>query len=125
MTKGEDGIYTWTKEGVDLEAGTLNYKVAKNHSWDENWGMPEKQDGNAEYIVNESGKYDILIKFNPVATFENGYHVDAVFTNTSGINAVKAAAALKDATIYNLNGQRVDKAQKGLYTVNGRKVVIK
>ena len=27
--------------------------------------------------------------------------------------------------IYNLNGQRVDKAQKGLYIVNGKKVVIK
>ena len=32
---------------------------------------------------------------------------------------------LENAVIYNLNGQRVDKAQKGLYIVNGKKVVIK
>ena len=33
----------------------------------------------------------------------------------------------KNAVIYNLNGQRVDKAQAkgGVYIVNGRKVVIK
>jgi len=33
----------------------------------------------------------------------------------------------KNAVIYNLNGQRVDKAQAkgGVYIVNGKKVVIK
>ena len=32
---------------------------------------------------------------------------------------------LENAIIYNMNGQRVDKAQKGLYIINGRKVVVK
>ncbi|MCH5306663.1 MAG: hypothetical protein J1E37_01180, partial [Prevotella sp.] len=32
---------------------------------------------------------------------------------------------LENAVIYNLQGVRVEKAQKGLYIVNGRKVVIK
>jgi hypothetical protein len=50
--------------------------------------------------------------------------VNATFKLTTGINGVKADA-LKDAQIYNLQGVRVDKAQKGLYIVNGRKVVIK
>ena len=31
----------------------------------------------------------------------------------------------KNAVIYNLNGQRVNKAQKGLYIVNGKKVILK
>lgn len=45
----------------------------------------------------------------------------------TGIETVKTAEAidLNNAVIYNLNGQRVEKAQKGLYIVNGRKVVIK
>jgi hypothetical protein len=38
---------------------------------------------------------------------------------------VKNAAALKDAQIFNISGQRVEKAHKGLYIVNGKKVVIK
>jgi hypothetical protein len=50
--------------------------------------------------------------------------VNATFKSTTGINGVKADA-LKDAQIYNLQGVRVDKAQKGLYIVNGRKVVVK
>ncbi|MBQ7572449.1 MAG: hypothetical protein IJT19_09470, partial [Bacteroidaceae bacterium] len=33
--------------------------------------------------------------------------------------------ASRKAAIYNLAGQRVAKAQKGIYVVNGRKVVVK
>jgi len=49
------------------------------------------------------------------------------FTEATGIETVKTAeeTSLENAVIYNLNGQRVDKAQKGLYIVNGKKVVIK
>lgn len=45
----------------------------------------------------------------------------------TAIETVKTAVetSLENAVIYNLNGQRVDKAQKGLYIVNGKKVVIK
>ena len=45
---------------------------------------------------------------------------DDISTGISGELRVKS-----DATVYNLNGQRVNNAQKGLYIVNGRKVVIK
>ncbi|MBR0276699.1 MAG: hypothetical protein IJQ76_10935 [Prevotella sp.] len=43
---------------------------------------------------------------------------------TTGIDGVEVAP-LMEGSIYNLNGQRVDKAQKGLYIVNGKKVVVK
>ena len=42
----------------------------------------------------------------------------------TGINSI-AADKMKDATIFTIGGQRVDKAQKGLYIINGKKVVIK
>ena len=41
----------------------------------------------------------------------------------TGIKTVENAKAGK--AIYNLNGQRVDKAQKGLYIVNGKKTIVK
>ncbi|MBQ7663155.1 MAG: chitobiase/beta-hexosaminidase C-terminal domain-containing protein [Prevotella sp.] len=41
-----------------------------------------------------------------------------------GIAGVKSENKL-DGTIYNLNGQKVEKAQKGLYIINGKKVVVK
>ena len=43
----------------------------------------------------------------------------------SGIEAIKAAAAKGEMKIFNLNGQRVAKPQKGLYIINGTKVAIK
>ena len=43
---------------------------------------------------------------------------------TTGINKVEAAVA-GDAEVYNLLGQRVAQPTKGLYIVNGKKVIIK
>jgi hypothetical protein len=43
---------------------------------------------------------------------------------TTGIEGVKAEKSL-NGVIYNLNGQRVEKANKGLYISNGKKVVLK
>ena len=47
-----------------------------------------------------------------------------VQSTTTAISGMKAEK-LNNTTIYNLNGQRVQNAQKGLYIINGRKVVIK
>jgi hypothetical protein len=48
------------------------------------------------------------------------------FTGTTGIESVKAAAELKaDAPIYNLAGQKVDAAFKGMVIQNGRKFINK
>ena len=43
---------------------------------------------------------------------------------TTGIGRVEGTTT-KDATIYNLNGQRVNAPAKGLYIVNGKKIIIK
>ena len=48
---------------------------------------------------------------------------DLTATLVDAINAVNAEAA--NGTIYNLQGQKVEKAQKGLYIINGKKVVMK
>lgn len=52
--------------------------------------------------------------------FEGDENFDA---NTTGIETVKAAES-NDA-IYNLQGVRVNNAQKGIYIMNGKKVVLK
>lgn len=43
----------------------------------------------------------------------------------TGISEVAAKANAENGTMYNLAGQRVQKAVKGLYIVNGKKVVLK
>ena len=44
--------------------------------------------------------------------------------DATGINDLKQTNVL-EGTIYNLNGQKVNKAQKGLFIINGKKVVVK
>ncbi len=44
---------------------------------------------------------------------------------TTGIEAVESEAEAGSDVIYDLSGRRVSKAQKGVYIVNGKKVVIK
>lgn len=51
-----------------------------------------------------------------------GFSID--FSGITGIEAIDGAQKGIDA-IYNLAGQRVEKAQRGIYILNGKKVVIK
>ena len=46
-------------------------------------------------------------------------------TYVTGIEGIQADKSLEGAVIYDLNGKRVEKPAKGLYIVNGKKVVIK
>ena len=122
MTANEDGTYTISFKNVEFEtAGTIWYKVCKNHAWDESYGM-DKKDGNAEYIVNEPCTVgEIVFTFNPAA---EGFKVSCEFKDiVTGINSI--AANGQTVVVYNLKGQRVMNAQKGLYIQNGKKVVIK
>ena len=55
-----DGVYTWTKAQLNLTAGTIDFKVVKNHSW--NIAYPAQN-----YVLNiaEDGEYTITITFDP------------------------------------------------------------
>ena len=54
------GLYTWTKQNVDIIAGTtVAFKVAANNSWDFSW--PEE---NFWQTFDESGAYNLTITFN-------------------------------------------------------------
>ena len=48
------------------------------------------------------------------------------FGGTTGIKSVDSGQVTVDSSeVYNLNGQRVAQPTKGLYIVNGKKVIIK
>ncbi|MBO4804043.1 MAG: hypothetical protein J5503_05790 [Muribaculaceae bacterium] len=62
MVKGEDGIYTWTKDNVVFaEAAHIEFKVVQDHAWDYSWPS-----SNYEYDV-EAGTYNFVITFDPVS----------------------------------------------------------
>ena len=60
MTKGNDGIYTWTKNNVELTACTVAFKVVLGHEWG-----TEYPSSNYEATIEENGNYNVTITFNP------------------------------------------------------------
>jgi len=59
-----NGIYTFTKTGVELTAGDeIKFKVVLNHSWDTSYGTAEG--GDVYYKVNVTGSHDVTITFDP------------------------------------------------------------
>ena len=60
---------------------------------------------------------------NPNTTAPVKMYIGGIETAISEINA--DAAAEEQGAIFNLAGQRVNKAQKGIYVINGKKVLVK
>ena len=66
----QDGVWTKTYEGVQLEAYneeteegvTYEYKVAANHAWN---GAQYPSSGNMPLTVAEAGKYNLTFTYNP------------------------------------------------------------
>ena len=92
----ETGYYKTTVPVTVGDNGTLTIGVKK-----------DSQDTGDDWVVLDNFRLRYLGPTTPVAISE---------TKTDVQNAT---------TIYNLNGQKVEKARKGLYIINGNKVVMK
>ena len=80
--------------------------------------------------VNEHEVELKVSKDNPVTiTTSNGFQFMAITINadlpSSSVETLKAAKAAQNGATYNVAGQQVDAAAKGLVIKNGKKVVIK
>lgn len=88
--------------------------------------LNEKQ---AFYIVDNDEKdeeHTVKAPANRAYLTVSGSEVKAFFFDeATGIENLNVNDNLKNEAIYNVAGQRVSKAQKGLYIKNGKKVVIK
>ena len=74
----------------------------------------------------EKATFDITFTFSPLG-LENGYNVScgAVYDDiTTGIRSMATEKQASDA-IYNLQGVRLNKLQKGLNIVGGKKIFVK
>jgi hypothetical protein len=96
----------WTKEAEDdiIYGVTTDAKIAKA-------GETASIDGFRAYFDLPSGVNARL----------------AIFDETTGITRIFGADEIfgKDDKVYDLNGRRVENAKKGVYIVNGRKMVVK
>ena len=85
--------------------------------------------GVAFYSLSEAGELAAGKAYLqlPTASVSNVKAISVIFDddNEDGISRPASAPSLNGGEVYNLQGQRVEKAQKGLYIVNGKKVFIK
>jgi len=123
------------KGGTTIKMGVESHKPAEARGVQLFAGETELMDaaGNAvaapttyteqTWQVPAGVAYDIVVKNT------NGCHIYFIDAEQdqevlTSISTVKTNKQL-NGTIFNLNGQKVNKAQKGLYIINGKKVVIK
>ena len=103
--------------GVQLFAGETELKDAAGNAV-----AAPKTYTEQTWVVPEGNALDIVVKNT------NGCHIYFIDAEQdeqtlTSINTVKSS--INDGVIYNLNGQKVSKALKGLFIINGKKVVIK
>lgn len=79
---------------------------------------------NDQFVKATSGTIPALRGYLVVST-TNARALDIVIGDATGFSDVRGQMEDAQETIYNLQGQRVSKAQKGLVIVNGKKVVKK
>lgn len=107
--KGEaslKGAYTST----DITNAEKNYVLSNNQIYSV---------GTAGATINPYRAYIQIAESAPVKALT--FFVDDTETAIEGIEATE----MQNGEIYNLAGQRVNKAQKGIYIVNGKKVLVK
>ena len=110
QTWGDDAYFfvkaDFTKESAQIyEAGGM-----ENKNTTADWENPASY--TATYAFVKTGSTDAVV-----------LKVTLTYTVPTGINAIATDA--QKSVIFNMNGQKVNKAHKGLYIINGKKVVIK
>jgi hypothetical protein len=90
-----------------------NLAFAKLNQYTSNKSLPQ----GSIYVVADVDPQAAAGRLNVI--FEDGIDTEE---NTTGIETIEEINVEKNA-IYNLQGVRVNKAQKGIYIINGKKVV--
>lgn len=125
MTQSTENAAVWTLtlENQSIEGKAYYYKAAANGNWND-YVLPYGLQ-NAEFVFGTedypAGVYNLTFTVNT-----EEHTLTLVPTPVSdGISSVRMTEAVKNGEVYNLNGQRVAQPTKGLYIINGRKVVVK
>jgi len=98
---------------VNAESGKTTYVLGVNG------GNAEFQKITSTAATVEKGKAYLVFNETitaPAMLFEG---------DITGISAIESAGIAEDGIYYNLSGQRVAQPTKGLYIVNGKKVIVK
>ena len=117
VTKQEDGTWTFTMPEANVWV-VVTYTKNLQDAWIE--AIADQT------YTGEAFTPTIEVKDGENFSDAHARALSIVFEGeTTGISTVKTDADTKDAVIYDLQGRRVMQPTKGLFIVNGKKVVIK
>lgn len=121
----QSGFGTATKDVYSAGALTGVYTDSEIAADAGNYILQTQHDVQAFYLV--SGSARTATPYRAYLTAPGaGARIAISFDNeTTGINGVNATEKKFDGTVYDLSGRKVAQPARGLYIVNGKKVVIK
>jgi hypothetical protein len=98
-----------------------SYEPISTGNMTDKWGVTP--DG---YIMKGSASATLKAMRGYLTTSDPSAHISIFIEDTTtGITTVLSSKEFETENVYNLHGQKVNKAHKGLYIVNGKKVVRK
>ncbi len=112
---------------LDLSNETTNYSLGVVNG---NVGFYKYKNNGTSTITLGANKAYLQIPVpssNSVRGFKFAFAGDESFVSEDGgfVDGINEVQAIEDNVIYDLNGLRVNKLRKGIYVVNGKKVVVK
>lgn len=131
VLKGAKGTYYLPViEGSETEKGDLLHSSIYDYDITDDelssytfYGLTVNSENKAQFVKLNKGTIPAQKAFLKVAN-TTAREMSVFFADdTTGINVIAAENGAEG--IFNLNGQKVQKAQKGLYIVNGKKVMVK
>ncbi len=118
---------TATEDFTVVEGGTYKYYKLSYDSNGENLGFYYEEPNGAEFI-NGAHKAFLAIPTTNGASMAKGFALNDLFNGSEVTGINHATVATKSAAIYDLNGRRINSlsgAAKGIYIMNGQKVLVK
>ena len=113
----EEGSNKGVVATVALGENSIEVCKAEANPSKDNWEV-----GEGEFETTEAGNYILTL-----ANSGNTWMTDVVLVQVAGDETGVSAPAMQnvETIIYDLQGRRVQKMEKGLYIVNGKKVLVK
>ena len=118
---------TTTENFTEVEGGTYKYYKLSYDSNGENLGF-YYGDTNGTEFINGAHKAFLAIPTTNGASMAKGFALNDLFNGSEVTGINHATVATKSAAIYDLNGRRINSLQgaaKGIYIMNGQKVLVK
>ena len=124
-----------TTDNIPLATGDLNDVSANKMVAVTTATTISKVDGKTRYVLADKGGKAMFLSINAIAAnipagkayleIDGDGARELYFDDTTVINALENATKIDNGAIYDLSGRRVENPTKGIYIINGKKVIFK